>query len=427
MKRYLWGVLFFISNVVWHECVSHEDIDGKRTVIIGAGIGGLTVHQALRESGISSDVYEAQGRPGGRIWTHTFLDGKRSEVGATFVCAGDEAVLALCHKLGVELRSLEDIRLRVIGEDGNLLDREAFQDMYSYINIVFNGDIPSIERQDKNLGNLIKRVLGNDQKGSNAYGIIRLVFADLYGLDMKDLPAKSVELIWPELAKVALSSFDKIGENYVMRDGTSALLDPLTRDTNIYYNYILQAMSINEKNQYVMTFENGENVVGDQVILALPLPVLEMIRFPDHLAELKRRLTAISSKVPYGMLQRDVLPNSDAEYYYEINLNKGWIAWPGGIGTKTIVRLNSDEERLPESLLNHDWGYSRFSHGAYPSAFEYDAVQELFTQAKDIPGLFFVGDYLSPNPKFIGYMEGAVRSAQHVAQRLIELSRPEVQ
>ena len=41
----------------------------QRVVIVGAGLAGLTCAYRLNQQGISADIYDAGGRPGGRCWT----------------------------------------------------------------------------------------------------------------------------------------------------------------------------------------------------------------------------------------------------------------------------------------------------------------------------------------------------------------------
>lgn len=43
--------------------------NGKRVVILGAGLAGMTAAHELRESGYECEVLEARDRPGGRVWT----------------------------------------------------------------------------------------------------------------------------------------------------------------------------------------------------------------------------------------------------------------------------------------------------------------------------------------------------------------------
>jgi monoamine oxidase len=43
--------------------------NGKRVVILGAGIAGLVAAYRLREAGFQCTILEARGRPGGRVWT----------------------------------------------------------------------------------------------------------------------------------------------------------------------------------------------------------------------------------------------------------------------------------------------------------------------------------------------------------------------
>ncbi len=60
------------------------------TVVIGAGIAGLTAAHELHHSGEAVTVLEARDRVGGRVWTDRAFAGIPVEFGAVFI-HGDTA------------------------------------------------------------------------------------------------------------------------------------------------------------------------------------------------------------------------------------------------------------------------------------------------------------------------------------------------
>ena len=94
--------------------------NGKRVVILGAGIAGLTAAYRLREAGYQCTVLEARDRPGGRVWTLRGGDrvvetdsvqqvGWESDAhlyfnaGAARLASHHQGILAYCRELGVPL------------------------------------------------------------------------------------------------------------------------------------------------------------------------------------------------------------------------------------------------------------------------------------------------------------------------------------
>lgn len=76
-----------------------------RVVVVGAGLSGLTAAAELQASGAAVVVVEARDRVGGRIHTvrEGVREGQHAELGAETIYAGQDSVIAVCRRLGVEL------------------------------------------------------------------------------------------------------------------------------------------------------------------------------------------------------------------------------------------------------------------------------------------------------------------------------------
>jgi len=73
-----------------------------RIAVIGAGLAGLAVADALRREGVEVVVLEARDRVGGRVWSVPFAGGV-AERGAEFVFPGDDVLHATVRRLGLRL------------------------------------------------------------------------------------------------------------------------------------------------------------------------------------------------------------------------------------------------------------------------------------------------------------------------------------
>ncbi len=69
--------------------------------VVGAGLAGLTAASAIRGAGRSVIVLEARDRVGGRNFDHQLGRGKVAELGGQWAGPGQDRVLALAKKLGV--------------------------------------------------------------------------------------------------------------------------------------------------------------------------------------------------------------------------------------------------------------------------------------------------------------------------------------
>ena len=94
----------------------------KKISVIGGGISGLTIAYLLlnKRSDLDVTVYEADNRPGGKIWTEQ-ADGYLCERGPNGFLDNKPKTLELCESLGIEpVRSNENSKKRFILSGGKL-------------------------------------------------------------------------------------------------------------------------------------------------------------------------------------------------------------------------------------------------------------------------------------------------------------------
>jgi monoamine oxidase len=79
-----------------------------RTVVVGAGLAGLTAAYRLKQAGYAAQVYEASDRVGGRCWTirGAFADGQIAEHGGELIDQGHTELRQLVQELGLNLDNL---------------------------------------------------------------------------------------------------------------------------------------------------------------------------------------------------------------------------------------------------------------------------------------------------------------------------------
>ena len=74
---------------------------GRKAVVVGAGLAGLTAAFELDRCGWDVTVHEARDRVGGRTWTENLPNGVPIEMGAEFVLPGNTELVALAAELGI--------------------------------------------------------------------------------------------------------------------------------------------------------------------------------------------------------------------------------------------------------------------------------------------------------------------------------------
>ena len=76
-------------------------MSGRKAVVVGAGVAGLTAAYEMDRQGWDVTVLEARDRVGGRTWNQTLPNGVPVEMGAEFVLPGNTEIVALAAELGI--------------------------------------------------------------------------------------------------------------------------------------------------------------------------------------------------------------------------------------------------------------------------------------------------------------------------------------
>lgn len=82
--------------------MTSQPAGGRKAVVVGAGLAGLTAARAMMEAGWDVTVLEARDRVGGRTWSRSLSNGVPIEMGAEFILPGNIELVKLAEDLGIE-------------------------------------------------------------------------------------------------------------------------------------------------------------------------------------------------------------------------------------------------------------------------------------------------------------------------------------
>lgn len=410
-----------------------------QTIVVGAGLAGLSAAYELRRAGCDVQIFEAQERLGGRVHTVQLETGQYGDLGAEFVDDNHTAVMAYAAEFDIKLdpacQFSDDLYWFADGILRNWNDFTAEQG--DAIDNFYAKLITLMERQADPLQTL-EQWMDNHEIAPFARRIARVQSRGLFATDA-------------DLISVGFfAQFSGGDSNMRIRGGSSRLVDALAKQLGrIHLGTPVRRIqqTDNTVTVSVETANGGVEVVTDSAIAAIPWSVLRHISLEAPLTDTQREAI---SELPYGSLVKTLLqyPNCFwTQPNFGIELLEGdyqaiWEPTFAQPGTQKILSCFSggtpslmlDEQAIdkakqavrtlypdaPEAIasLSYNWNADEWAKGAYC----YFAPGQLnhFNPHLTLPAgqVFFAGEHTAP-VEYRGYMEGAVRSGQRAAQQIL--------
>lgn len=403
-----------------------------RIAILGAGLAGLAAAQTLAKAGVDITVFEARNRPGGRVWSEHISVRDRTctiERGAEFILDGYSAMRKL----------LAEHRLQLIDTG-----------MSYYVRVP--GDVPSVTTDDimaagREALNLATE-LGGAPSTENVLSQLRVrpELVDALRARIEISTAVSANEATAEaLAHVA--SFEP-KPSWRVAGGNQSLPNALAvaLGDGIRYNTVVRQVANLPDGGAVVSTDTDTDVF-DAVIVALPLAIVRdpgAVVLPTsaerdaslarvvqgHAAKLHLPLssaaiasavmsvrdrywtwTAIDAAGTVSPVLNAFMGSAPAIARAELTLNpKKWV--DGVRALRPDLRISEDAQ-----VVATLWSEDPHARGAYaahvpahPSALPIDLESP-------IGDVYWAGEYAEP--EYTGLMEGAIRSGQRAADRVL--------
>lgn len=274
-----------------------------RIVIVGAGLAGLTCAYRLGQSGIAADIFDANGRVGGRCWSLTsgFDNGQIIERGGELIDQGHTAIRQLCQELRLPLDNL-------LAAEPNGTEPFYYFDgaPYTYQDAV--NDLKSIWKKLKSDLNaasypttyylstprgreldamsiidwLNETVPGG--AGSRLGQLLDVAYNIEYGEECSQQSALNLLYLLGYRGPGQLRLFGPSNEKYHVRGGNEQIVARLAAPVagRIRADHALTAIARNSDGTYALQFRAANrrvDVTADRVILALPFSILRTLDF----------------------------------------------------------------------------------------------------------------------------------------------------
>lgn len=427
----------------------------KRTLVVGAGMAGLTAARLLAEAGRKVLVLEARDRVGGRI--RTLRDrGETLELGAEFIHGHPPELWELVHEAGLETYALDgkaichrQDRLRKCAEQSEIFRFLHGLEKWKGSDIAF-ADYPPLEKL-------------SPEKREEVINYVQ-------SFNAADYRRIGVHALAVQQRAEEETGSDEI---FRIRDGYDSLPDFLAGRVRqaggrIELSRIVERVEWEKGRVSVFVRDGGElaQYSAELAVIALPLGVLQHLGvlfdpIPEALLAANqlamgpvRRFTLVFSERWWATLDEVKLPKMSflfardamppvwwTAHPWETHTLTGWIGGPGSAAFDQFTREQVGDAackelakifEVPLDLLRnllvccatHDWQGDPLSCGAYSyvPAGALDAVLKMATPVQET--LYFAGEHTDITGHW-GTVHAAMRSGIRAAKQALATMKTE--
>ena len=423
-----------------------SDTDGKKVVILGAGLAGLAAAFHLKKHGYAVAVLEARDLIGGRVNTK-ILDTTPPltiEMGGEWVGMTHKRIHTLCKEFGLKLvKHALNTSLLYRGKyspAGKWKFSRKWRDKLHELNSRFprftKEQIDELEETDWWHFLIANHVPQKD------IDILDLLESTDYGEDIRFVSAYNA------LADFQTGGLGEEATYFRIDGGNSKLPHAFAEQVGIDAIKLGHVVSEIEQSEsgVIVHCANGTTWEASRVICALPAPIVSTILWSPELPTRQKhvyetltycRIIKVSVQFSRRFWKEDfeVATDTLADFVYHSTQNQ-----PGEEGVLTsyavgdrayVLSHQSDEEKIKtvcaalelafgdvlpfaQAVTSYYWADDEYSMGAY-ALFENGPIETQEILRAPHGGVYFAGDHTSD---LRGFMEGAIESGENAARAI---------
>jgi len=351
-----------------------------KIAVVGAGLSGLTCAYRLHEKGLNVEIYEARNRVGGRVFTVDMM-GHIAELGGQNILDGGEAthILALIDQMGLETEGRKSlVHLHYCDQEGIVTMGQLLKS-HGFTSQSAAARLQAISQKAQNMQQVLQALFKEDDR---LYKICSAMLSGYEGATVEKLSIFYIETLYHLLlggiSAVHQSREEELAcvDNLMVKGGNYLLAERLASKlpNHVHHNHRLVELAKNPEGSYLLTFQQGNTVVADIVILTMPCPVYKDISISEEAIPGKKRLEIESME--YGTTTKILLPILPTQ------ANKG--AYTNG---RAVTFMNRDDYVLN---LYYIEGYGKFTQATIDETLQIDLpfVQQNYALESSLHAVF---------------------------------------
>lgn len=273
-----------------------------RIVVIGGGLAGLSALDTLAARGVQATLYEARAAAGGRTRSvhGVFAPDYAFDEGGQLVNSDHADMLRLVRRFGLTLvdrRGFGAVREVQIGRNGRAVNDATLARALRGIARQITADADRLDQDYETVAREIDALSvaayldRHDMPAGDARNALEAGIRTEYGVEPGEASALELLFNLPTVDRSRLTRISTSDEKYLISGGTdqiAANLAGIHRDA-IRYNRRLVAVNTGGP-EVRLEFADGEEIGADNVIIALPAPLIREVRFQGPVPPLWRAL-----------------------------------------------------------------------------------------------------------------------------------------
>ena len=429
----------------------------ERVVVVGAGIAGLTVANALTAAGVDCAVVEARDRIGGRLHT-TEVGGHVADLGGAWIHHPEDNLLSDWAELAAVPRVVDPTGTRFtgadLGERRQLTTEELIHVGYGVLDPVaerVRGD-EAAGRPDRPVSEAVDDFLVGSAPPGPARDRLRQLMAAMVEQDGAG-PLDAMSARW------ALTQDMLVGDvvDDVPVGGYRSVLSPLAVGSDLRLGRPVRR--IEQGGDGVRVTGDGWEETGSHVVVTVPLGVLKSGTV-EFVPPLPPERQSVVDRTGFGTLEKVFLafaepfwraqdPGLQHSVVYPADRQEPatW-TWDFGLSPTLMLLVAHSAaptmqrdprawalEQLeavygdplpaePTGCTSTDWLHDEYAFGAYGHVLTGEQASDFATLGEPVGRIAFAGEHTSLERA--GYADGAMASGLREAKRLVQQSAVEL-